>query len=478
MPCDAQTLINEAVSQGYDQLDDHSLKAAILQLICNGGGGGGGGVWGSITGTLSDQTDLQSALDDKLDKLLPSANVFVGNAGGEAAAVPLSGDIGINDSGVTSIQPGVITNADISASAAISRDKIAADLAAPGELLFNDETTGRITSSLMMAVTTAGLGRFYPLGMTLRIASASPGGTPLKFQGGALVTTPEAGALEALNTGDDIYYTIATGPARKKLVMADPTGGLTSGRVPYTTTNGRLTDTSVFTYDPSVGGGRLSVNRILLAAGSATAGNAPLKFTTGTLLSTPEAGAVEYSSDALYLTINTGTARKRVVLSDMVSGFSTGSVPFANSTGRLTESPRLYWDNSNNSLYVKNTAAQYLNLVVGGDSVNSSAFIFENDNFPGQQWTFAMSGGNWLSTGEFVLDEVGVGVAIIVSPGNHYTLIGQGTSTPEYQLDVQGDGTINALNGYYISGTPGATDSVVAGSVTLHFVGGLFVGYS
>lgn len=32
-----------------------------------GGGSGGGGTWGSITGTLSSQTDLQSALDAKLD---------------------------------------------------------------------------------------------------------------------------------------------------------------------------------------------------------------------------------------------------------------------------------------------------------------------------------------------------------------------------------------------------------------------------
>ena len=30
------------------------------------GGGGGGGTWGSITGTLSAQTDLQSALDAKV----------------------------------------------------------------------------------------------------------------------------------------------------------------------------------------------------------------------------------------------------------------------------------------------------------------------------------------------------------------------------------------------------------------------------
>jgi len=32
------------------------------------GGGGGGGTWGSITGTLSDQTDLQGALDAKIDE--------------------------------------------------------------------------------------------------------------------------------------------------------------------------------------------------------------------------------------------------------------------------------------------------------------------------------------------------------------------------------------------------------------------------
>lgn len=35
--------------------------------------GGGGGTWGSITGTLSDQTDLQTALDNKADKDLSNA---------------------------------------------------------------------------------------------------------------------------------------------------------------------------------------------------------------------------------------------------------------------------------------------------------------------------------------------------------------------------------------------------------------------
>lgn len=40
------------------------------------GGGGGGGTWGSITGTLSDQTDLQAALDAKQNVVTVSNHVL------------------------------------------------------------------------------------------------------------------------------------------------------------------------------------------------------------------------------------------------------------------------------------------------------------------------------------------------------------------------------------------------------------------
>ncbi|MFA5360164.1 MAG: LamG-like jellyroll fold domain-containing protein, partial [Patescibacteria group bacterium] len=43
-----------------------------------------------------------------------------------------------------------------------------------------------------------------------------------------------------------------------------------------------------------------------LGAGTATAGTAPLKFTSGTLLTTPEAGAMEFLNDDYYLTISSG----------------------------------------------------------------------------------------------------------------------------------------------------------------------------
>lgn len=55
-----------------------------------GGGGGGGGTWGSITGTLSSQTDLQSALDAKAAASHNHDGVYVKPA--SLAAVATSGD--------------------------------------------------------------------------------------------------------------------------------------------------------------------------------------------------------------------------------------------------------------------------------------------------------------------------------------------------------------------------------------------------
>ena len=54
----------------------------------------------------------------------------------------------------------------------------------------------------------------------------------------------------------------------------------------------------------------LSTARLHLPAGTATASTAPLKFTSGTLLTTEEAGAIEFLTDKFYGTITTGAARK------------------------------------------------------------------------------------------------------------------------------------------------------------------------
>ena len=64
--------------------------------------------------------------------------------------------------------------------------------------------------------------------------------------------------------------------------------------------------------------------RFHLPAGTATASTAPLKFTSGTLLTTPEAGAVEFLTDKFYGTITTGAVRKTFAF--LESPVFTGSI--------------------------------------------------------------------------------------------------------------------------------------------------------
>ena len=57
-----------------------------------------------------------------------------------------------------------------------------------------------------------------------------------------------------------------------------------------------------------------------IAAGSAAASTAPIKLTSGPLLSTPEAGAIEFLTDKLYFSTTTGPTRKEISLRDTSYG--------------------------------------------------------------------------------------------------------------------------------------------------------------
>ncbi len=83
--------------------------------------------------------------------------------------------------------------------------------------------------------------------------------------------------------------------------------------------------------DNAVNGGH---QKVTIRAGTATAGTAPLKFTSGTLLSSAEAGAVEFNTDSLYFTITTGTVRKKVAIYDDSSG-ATGDTYYRDSSGNF-----------------------------------------------------------------------------------------------------------------------------------------------
>lgn len=67
--------------------------------------------------------------------------------------------------------------------------------------------------------------------------------------------------------------------------------------------------------------------KITITAGTATAGTAPLKFTSGTSLTAPEAGAMEFTTDKLYFTITTSTARKTIAfIEDYTQSFLLGGM--------------------------------------------------------------------------------------------------------------------------------------------------------
>jgi len=83
--------------------------------------------------------------------------------------------------------------------------------------------------------------------------------------------------------------------------------------------------------DNPVNGGH---QKVTIRPGTATAGTAPLKFSSGTLLSAAEAGAVEFNTDSLFFTITTGTVRKKIALYDDASG-ATGDLYYRDSSGNF-----------------------------------------------------------------------------------------------------------------------------------------------
>lgn len=90
---------------GSGDIEEISLGSG---LVLTGGvldaSGTGSAVWGTITGTLSDQTDLQAALDAKLGYTLISGKVWIGNGSNVATGVDLSQDAVVDNAGAVTVQ--------------------------------------------------------------------------------------------------------------------------------------------------------------------------------------------------------------------------------------------------------------------------------------------------------------------------------------------------------------------------------------
>jgi hypothetical protein len=116
-----------------------------------------------------------------------------------------------------------------------------------------------------------------------------------------------------------------------------------------------------------------------LIAGTATANTAPLKFNSGPLMGTAEAGAVEFLTDKYYFTITTGGARKEVTLND--GAITTDLVAYTTTNGRLTGSSRLGYNGTALTQFagtytiVPSSSAQAAIIVSGSGTVGGSSYL-------------------------------------------------------------------------------------------------------
>lgn len=186
----------------------------------------------------------------------------------------------------------------------------------------------------------------------LAAGTAAAGTSPVKFQSGTNLSAVEAGAMEYDGTSllfspDGTRYnvllnnyglsggqTVVGGTAASNALTLSSTSNATKGNILFGTSaydevNNRL---GVGTTSPTAA--------LHLKAGTAAASTAPLKLTSGTNLTTAEAGAMEYNGSSLLFTPTTTAGRSGVVMYDaqgnVYSQLAKGATAFsASNTGNV-----------------------------------------------------------------------------------------------------------------------------------------------
>lgn len=170
-------------------------------------------------------------------------------------------------------------------------------------------------------------------------------------------------------------------------------------------------------------GSMVPAARVHISAGTATASTAPLKFTSGTSLTSAEAGAVEFTTDDYYATITTGAARKGILLNDGTN-LTSGLIPVATTNGRLKDS----------------TAASL--LTAGVPTIVASVFEKAETGTDANVLTYAAGGAD-----EFLVARIATDVSALTGTSVVVTLTwkdsNNSTQTNNVTLSGVGDGTIN-----------------------------------
>lgn len=160
----------------------------------------------------------------------------------------------------------------------------------------------------------------------------------------------------------------------------------------------------------NVGIGNVNPSAILqLKAGTAAANTAPLKFTSGINLTTPEAGAVEWNGTNLFVTQTSGPTRKTLAYTDS---------PLTGSLSAMNVSAGAFGANTGGGNYTfpgnvtigRTTTTKKLEVYGGhgdtqarlysiGDGANNNAFLNMWASEPGVTYTGVGIGNNVMSSG-------------------------------------------------------------------------------
>jgi len=211
--------------------------------------------------------------------------------------------------------------------------------------------------------------------------------------------------------------------------------------------------------------------RLHLGAGVVTANYAPLKFTSGPLNTTAEAGAVEFLTDKWYGTITTGAARKEFVMTDNAV---SGNLLFTDNTYDIGASgatrPRTGYFGT--SLFSP--------LVIGGTGTTDD-LIFKTTTGVGTTGSFMdfLVGNNGAVTAMRINDVGGVGIlAPTTIDANHGITIKSPTNTGNHGLKILAlNETVNMQIGWgIIEGSSTLRITAAGGAISMNTTSGVFVG--
>lgn len=272
------------------------------------------GSWDQAKGYLVEELQqLHAVLDRRVGSFLANTSrgaIVVGNAtGNEWTALPIgAADTVLRSDGVDPSWQKVVLSTDVTGTLGVTHGGTGLATVSQGDIFYGSATD---VISRLAKDTNA----------TRYLSNTGTGNNPAWAQ--VALATGVSGTLPVTNGGTGTATAFTAG----SVVFAGVSGVYSqdNANLFWDDSNNRL---GIGTNSPTAG--------LHIRAGSTAASSAPIKLVSGTVMTTAEAGAIEFTTDDLFFTITTAAARKGIIL-DNGSRLTSGKIPIATTNGRLID---------------------------------------------------------------------------------------------------------------------------------------------